>query len=314
MRFGQRRITKFPTEPLHLYTLGNNGTLPLKLPGLLGFSFLTINAPYGNYAKDPIGYFSQLLLAKICYFKKHSVPFLVRIMDGQGISYPTYQKVSIVEELLPLADWLYYSDMDVVVVKPEVSPYSMIQPDHHLILTDHNAALNNGAFFMKNSEESLEFVKLWKAITTGVRDPFRRIWPFTDNGAMIEAIIQWASLMQYGFTRSSRCASRANNIDAFPQKFLLCEHDELEQLSGRKFDGKSDRSIEGKVMLYRAIPGFNNHYCTREYTTKYGWLPDTCYRRGESFAIHSKGAGKAKFFYMHATYLPSHIYVSPYKD
>lgn len=214
------------------------------------------------------------------------------------MTYPTYQKVRIVEEFLPLADWLYYSDMDVVVVKPEVSPYSMIQPDHYLILTDHNAALNNGAFFLKRSEESSEFVKLWKTITTGVRDPYRNRWPFTDNGAMVEAIIQWASLVRDGFARSSRCASRANNIDASPQKFLLCEHDELDQVSGRKFDGRSDRSIEGKVMLYRAMPGFNNHYCSREYTTKYGWHHDACYQRGESFAIHSKGAGKAKLSYM----------------
>jgi hypothetical protein len=53
-----------------------------------------------------------------------------------------------------------------------------------LILTDHNVAMNNGAFILKNSDFGRRFAQRWFDIN---KSPEAARLPFTDNGSFLEA-------------------------------------------------------------------------------------------------------------------------------
>jgi hypothetical protein len=55
-----------------------------------------------------------------------------------------------------------------------------------LTLTDHNIALNNGAFIMKNSAWSKKFISKWSMLTES-----KFAFPFSDNGSFIETILSY---------------------------------------------------------------------------------------------------------------------------
>jgi hypothetical protein len=110
--------------------------------------------------------------------------------------------------------------------------------------------------------------------------PHRTVWPFTDNGAMLEAILE----LDPG-NRPSRCGNARN------EEFYPCFHQYADEVSGISFDGKASRPMYGKVLLSHSIDGFNNHKCKNP--PEWGWDQRACFNPGQSMVVHTKYSSDA---------------------
>ena len=158
---------------------------------------------------------------KMCYMEKHGYTWMLDVVHPKKVPMrpgkpgskdlhmaPTWYKPGGIGRWLPRVDFLVYLDMDLVVKEPEVdfvgkyvgvaveapgfpplgekgsAPASLAVPD--LVVTDHNKALNNGAFVLRNTAWARKFVARWDKISA-TKFPF----PFTDNGSFIETILSF---------------------------------------------------------------------------------------------------------------------------
>jgi len=81
-------------------------------------------------------------------------------------------------------EWLFYMDLDLVIADYRRSLTEFIKNDFDLILNDHNAHLNNGAFFIKNTPSMHNFLQNWRDLCE--RRKLSHVkWGTTDNGAMV---------------------------------------------------------------------------------------------------------------------------------
>lgn len=76
--------------------------------------------------------------------------------------------------------------MDLVVKRTDVNFVDRYATEADLTVTDHNRALNNGAFVLKNSAWGRKFIQRWISLTDSGYD-----FPFSDNGSFIESILSF---------------------------------------------------------------------------------------------------------------------------
>ena len=142
-------------------------------------------------------------------------------------------------------------------------------------MTDHHAALNNGAFFIANTKRMHSFVHTWKRVNS------IKAYPFTDNGSMLVAILHF-------FFNDKTC-------DHHSTQLLRCVHNRLDARMGTP--AKPHRNHNGLRLVY-PTDGFNNHFdrlCLKtrkcDALDKYGWHIDDLYKPG-MFAQHTKSTGQ----------------------
>jgi hypothetical protein len=132
---------------------------------------------------------------------------MTEVPKRNGHLAPTWFKPPAVKRWLRRVDYLVYLDMDLVVKRDDVdfvrsfittsyptqtlSAAGARPPLPDLVVTDHNKALNNGAFILRNSAWGNKFAARWAKISAS---GFR--FPFSDNGSFIETILSF--LADYG--------------------------------------------------------------------------------------------------------------------
>ena len=247
---------------------------------LLGVSFFAINTSYASYSVDPLAFFKPYFRNRICYFKKKSYAFALIVLDWRKWAIKSkgvyYMKPSIIKSIMSKLNppWLFYMDSDLEIVDRNRNLTDYINDTYNIIFNDHNAALNNGAFFIKNSYVSTELLNLWEDFSTDRLMPQYR-WPFTDNGAMIEAVIRVSQ------EEDSQCLEpQVSESD-----FIQCVHRILTKLSGKEFDGVSNRILPKNIVLSHSVGGFNNHRCKTP--PDWGWSTQACYSES-SMILHTK--------------------------
>ena len=149
--------------------------------------------------------------------------------------------------------------------------------------------LNNGAFLLRcGAWARRRFLPLWRNLS---RSPHVN-WPFTDNGSMLEALLQ---LVAPGYAPLS--CSRGNQA-----AFLTCVNRALDRAFG-PVRARGWRGGRG-VRLVAPAEGFNNHGCVERGAVancslvsgrgfearQWGWLPEDMFVPGASFALHTKYA------------------------
>ena len=103
-------------------------------------------------------------------------------------------KAYMVKYYLQFTDWLVWQDFDLIVKNPHnwfeqyLSSQKYGDDRFHLILTDHNSSINNGAFMLRNSAWSRSFVDHWIHLSS------TRQYPFSDNGPFAETVLRFGSL------------------------------------------------------------------------------------------------------------------------
>lgn len=234
------------------------------------------------------------------YAKRHNLTYMMQVLGRKDSAYPiTYNKLDIVEKWLHNAScaWIVWFDADVYITNPKLPLRRWVHPSNELILTDHHAALNNGAFFMRNSNfMATKFMKAWREAAYS-----RPFYPFTDNGSMIEAILQ-LFVPKY---KSWSCPR---------MEILRCAHSHFDEAYGPikpigpfKPIGPTtharSRGTNG-LSLIHPMNGFNNHGCLgatgevvdchtinfdKTEAAGYGWHIDDMYNPTlNMFALHTK--------------------------
>ena len=258
-------------------------------PNLLVYSFFAIHTSYSGYASNPVEFFKPYLINRICYLRKHKIAFALQTVDWrkhlQFYKSVTYMKPALVKQIMRLnPQWLFFMDSDLVILDFERSLTEYLLEQSTVIVNDHNAALNNGAFFLRNTSDAHRFLQIWEDINNGKRAPFiHQDWPFTDNGAFIEALVQLG--MQD--TSASRCGVEFQRSRQGAD-FLRCYHTLFDELSGASFNGVSSRKLPVNVLLSQSMRGFNNHECQPHIISEWGWDERACFHQNETMILHSK--------------------------
>jgi len=237
---------------------------------------------------------------KVCYMEKYGYRWLLDVVPpnkvpkrpGQSGSLhmaPTWYKPGGILKWLEKVDYLVYLDMDLVVKTPTVdfaarfvgtpleAPKGGGTVVADLTVTDHNRALNNGAFVLRGSTWGKKFVARWVKISN-TKFPF----PFTDNGSFIETILSFVP----GYAASNHACMKPG-IKA--PEYLQCAVKYLDAALG-KFTGASDRVLvteDGGVVRFVAPKnGFNSHEWNRLRPAQ-GWSKEACFQPGW-FVLHTK--------------------------
>jgi hypothetical protein len=235
------------------------------------------------------------LRSQACYAARHGLRHIVDPANRSKIAMlkrlpPSFLKLAAITRWLePGAGcrWLLWFDADIYFANQSLSVARWLRPTPPgealplLILTDHHAALNNGAIFLNNNESGWvreTFMTLWVSLAFGAR--FQHInWPATDNGAMVEAVLQ-LFVPEY---RPLRCMNTSE-----PGRFFPCAHTQLDHAFGPADHEWSNRGGRGGggLWLVAAPLGFNSHGCgpagskaasaecaalNRTRVAKYGW-------------------------------------------
>ena len=194
--------------------------------------------------------------------------------------------------------WL---DLDVRICAPSLPPTTWFSNSSNasLVITDHHACINNGAFFIRNSHRMRRFVQMWKAMNA------RHVYPFTDQGSMMHAMLHFF-LPQVSHrctpTGSVRFGAKKLTVGrSVPVRdFLPCLHAVLDTgLGPASAEHGSRFSPDGHLQLVYPTKGFNNHACEFDAThgdckahisvRTWGWHVDDLYKPGKGmFAMHTK--------------------------
>lgn len=262
---------------------------------VLGLTFVTLDGVRGGPSRASVDYL-PFLQNHACYFHGQGLPYAIVVINDTDtssssvIKHPTLLKPRVVQEALRWwggGRWVLYLDADLVVLRANWTlsqTYELRGRSRRfdLILNDHNTALNNGAFFVRDSPGSHELLERWRGLSEARLPPFRSAWPFTDQGAMLEALLQLADPEAV----PSQCSSGPLLPDA---AFSSCVSSAVEALSGQEFDGLTARSLDTPRLLLwpPATAGFNNHVCRRP-VPEWGWDARACYDERSSFMVHTK--------------------------
>lgn len=239
--------------------------------------------------------FAPFLASQRAWAALHGINLITRTLLRHSAHPITYGKIGILLQAMQAhsqkCQWIMWLDGDIRVCNLQMSPYEWIHSDAgsnvSLIMTDHHAALNNGAFFIRNDANMLLFVKHWMSLNS------KCAYPFTDNGSMLAAILEL-------FFEDKRC-------ECFPQgtdRFLGCVHGVLDvRLGGPPSEARHIRRITsalGTLNLVYPQRGFNNHPCAtndghthvdcgRTPIIGWGWSAEDTYKPGTGmFAVHTK--------------------------
>ncbi|KAI5059375.1 hypothetical protein GOP47_0025694 [Adiantum capillus-veneris] len=128
---------------------------------------------------------------KAKYAQLHGYTFINASDTLDNSRPPSWSKILAVRKHLPKFDWVFWNDVDSLVINPEISLEDIVAsvvgsrdnsgiPD--LIITKDVTGVNAGMFFFRNTEWSMHFLELWWNQTSFVR-PFGQM-KSGDNDAL----------------------------------------------------------------------------------------------------------------------------------
>lgn len=106
---------------------------------------------------DRISMYQPATNSKQCYALRHGYDFIFDTNAATSSLNPWWRKVMATKKYLPFYDWVFWMDADTLVTNYTVRLEWFLpenDADTHLVVTDHNIALNDGAFFLRNSDWS----------------------------------------------------------------------------------------------------------------------------------------------------------------
>jgi hypothetical protein len=75
----------------------------------------------------------------------------------------TWSKIIALQKHLPSHDWLFWADADTVITNNQFNIRELCDNDYDLIITHDHAGFNAGAFFIRNTPNSHEFLRrVWE--------------------------------------------------------------------------------------------------------------------------------------------------------
>ena len=266
--------------------------LPQRLhpPSILGFSFMSLGNVY--YGQESSVFHIPFIRNKICYFSRHGIPFLLKLQSSEPGRTDTFSKIASLQiALQSTPTWLFYSDLDVVFVNHSKSLLDFLVDDRgHIVFNDHNAAINNGAMFLRRSHITDSFLKHWSNVLFGRVAPFlpSSHYPYTDNGAVWEAMAQVAVACKHincSLSYADAHFAQSHCCQPFSDS---CYHKLFAESAG-PFTGVGSRFLPGEILLSHSIGGFNNHVCRHPLheAGMQDWDLKACFS-DESAAVHTK--------------------------
>lgn len=233
----------------------------------------------------------------------------------------TLRKLEVLERWLrePHCEWLAWFDADIFIAdhsRALEAAWLRLSGDDtslgmgaaegatglRLVMTDHHASLNNGAFFLRSGAWArTTFLPLWQKLAHS-KDVD---WPFTDNGSMLEVILRLFAPKTYTPLTCKPTALPSGAAGEVARRFLQCMHRELDRAFGAA--RTTGWRGSGGLRLVAPAEGFNNHGCTSKIkgeTTprivscngstfeqgKWGWKTADMFEPNRSFALHTKVA------------------------
>ena len=258
-----------------------------------------------------------------CYARRHGLQQRTEVVAPFAETHPvrsaalarlpiTFRKIDAVAQALQEEgagwcahrEWVAWLDADLFIVDASRRLSSWLEPGDSgdgagslpmLVMTDHSAMLNNGAFLLRRSAWARQqFLPLWRNLSRS-----RTVhWPFTDNGAMLEAILR--SFVP-GYAPLS-CSRSRHGHTTDHTAFLGCVNGALRQAFG-PVRARGWRGARG-LRLVAPQEGFNNHGCVdrgalancsllpdRAFPARqWGWRAEDMFAPSSSFALHTKYA------------------------
>ena len=148
---------------------------------------------------DRVAMYQPATNSKQCYALRHGYTFVMDTNDATTSLNPWWRKPTAIRKYLEsgLYDWILFMDADTVItnhtVKLEWFLPAAPNANTSLVLTDHNVALNNGVFFIRNGEWSLRFLDDWIEVGEMVHNRSQR-WAWDDQGGMYEMLLRDAQV------------------------------------------------------------------------------------------------------------------------
>jgi hypothetical protein len=108
---------------------------------------------------------------KRAYCARHGHEFIERTSGFDAARHPVWGKIKFLRELLPRFDWLFWSDADSLILRPEVPLESFLPgeaeaADMVIGLEDMGVGIfhiNAGQFFVRNGKWAMKFLADWYA-------------------------------------------------------------------------------------------------------------------------------------------------------
>lgn len=112
---------------------------------------------------DKIETYQQVTNSKQCYALKQGYTFILETNSEMSKKInPWWFKVYALQKYLAFFDWVVWLDGDCLIANPDIKfEWFLDDPHADLVLTDHNFAVNNGVFALRNTAWSEEFLDKW---------------------------------------------------------------------------------------------------------------------------------------------------------
>jgi len=117
------------------------------------------------------------------YARRHGYTYIVHREAAEGLWDKRWTKVKALQENLQNFDWVFWTDLDSVIVEKDVRLEEFIDWHYDIVISEDGQTINNGMFFLKNSEFSFWFLQRWWASC----DPDSHTW-FDQDG--MELVLQ----------------------------------------------------------------------------------------------------------------------------
>jgi hypothetical protein len=232
---------------------------------LLAHSFFSLGNGYGPGGKTYSEFVLPFARNKICYFARQNVPQLLSVYESVPGQVHMHSKVRLLEAGLNVsrARWVFYSDMDILVLDHTRSLLGFLDDNVSVIFTDDNRAINNGAMLFRNDARARAFLAHWDDVLFGRVAPFKGSghWPFTDNGAVWEAMAQIAvGCGAADACRHSYAGAHFEQTTCFEPFDIDC-YPHVFTRAGGVYNQNVSRHLPGGIRLQATRFGFDNYEC-----------------------------------------------------
>jgi hypothetical protein len=135
-----------------------------------------------------------LINNKVPYCARHGYHLAVKTDGWSDVIY--FDKISFLIELLeknPSIKWVWWLDCDALITNFTKKIEDIVDDNYHIIMTTDVNGLNNGSFFIKNSPESLDWLKVilsWKI------NYIHKKWDNPEQHPMIMTYIKYRKLIK----------------------------------------------------------------------------------------------------------------------
>lgn len=215
-----------------------------------------------------------------CYAARYGYQSIIEVLPEVGNN-AHWHKPYFIESYLPFYDWIFYFDLDILILNHSLPLDHFISSGSHVIISDEfEAPTLAGMIAIRNSEIGRSFLSLWKS--------FKGLTTDYDNGGLIASVLTYVAKKQ-------GTVDQANHVEQclgiFRKEwsyinFEKCYHSCLSEIIG----SYAQRNFETITFLppNKAWNKFSQADFTarKSYPTRQSH-PDRLYKKGD-FLVHVK--------------------------